>query len=86
MAKKKKDDYVDTWAEGIRNMKFKQKRWFLKEDTERKRPFDARLVYSFNNPEELSVLIYCNRDEDAKEYILPHAEFIERFEEIELEY
>lgn len=86
MAKKKDADYVDSWVKGIQSMKMKEKRWFLKEDIERKRPFEARLVYSFNNPEELSVLIYCRRDEDAKEYVIPHAEFLERFEEIEIEY
>lgn len=83
---KKNENYVDTWSEAIRNMKRFEKKWFLKEDSERKRPFEARLVYSFNNPSEALVALYCKRDDDTKEYVIPHAEFLERFEEVEIEY
>jgi hypothetical protein len=71
---------IKDWSEALSKMRIKRTFYFLKEDTQKKRPFLVRgTVQDFDNPEKEYVSFYCPRDKEPAEYVMELEKFKQRF-------
>lgn len=84
MAKKKKNNFAETWTNAIQNMKIRDVRIFNVEDTERENPYKFNgWLTDFVTGDDM-VSIYNIKE--GKSYVMNSDYFNTFFEKIEIEY